>query len=95
MSLIYFPIPILATEMRLTHLTYTGNPVGSNPFAKYDDGHNIKFETELFGCDNYDINEGEMFFSKQYGFRGARWSCGVNLRAREVRSSNPAQASNF
>jgi hypothetical protein len=59
MPLIYLPVPILAIEMRYIFLTYTGNPVGSNPLPNYDDGHFIMFEAEVFGCDNYIMNEGK------------------------------------
>ena len=59
MSLIYLPVPILAKEMRYSSLSYTGNPVGSNPLPHYNDGHYIMFEAEVFGCNNYIMSEGK------------------------------------
>ena len=60
MSIIFLPVPILAIEMRYIYLTYTGSPVGSNPLPNYNDGHYIMFEAEVFGCNNYVMDEGKL-----------------------------------
>ncbi len=57
MNFIYFPVPILTKQLKLLDLTYTVNPKDGNPLPNYDDGHYILFEMELFGCDNYVIDE--------------------------------------
>ena len=61
MTFIFFPVPILTHQLRLGDLTYTVNPRGDNPLPNYDDGHYILYEMELFGCDNYVIDESKPF----------------------------------
>jgi len=55
MSLSPFPQPILTSEISFGDIVFTANPIGNLPL--WDFGHIVNFNLEVFGCDNYKIDE--------------------------------------
>ena len=58
MSLSYFPQPILTSEISFGDIVYTANPIGDDPLWNF--GHIVNFNLELFGCENYKIDESKL-----------------------------------
>ena len=62
LQIIFFPKPILTTELTFNDFVYTASPQAYKTSAQYDDGHNVLLQMELFGCDNYDLTFGNFSF---------------------------------
>jgi hypothetical protein len=61
MKIQMLPQPIVTNRLYLSDITYTADPVKDQTLPHWNDGHTLRFEIELFGCDNYQIDAGSEF----------------------------------
>ena len=53
-----FPQPILTSQISFGDIIYVADPMGSD--LKWNLGHTVHFNLELFGCDNYQIDSSKL-----------------------------------
>jgi hypothetical protein len=54
-TLTSLPQPILTSQISLGDIVFTASPLGATP--QWNFGHVIPFNLEVYGCDNYQIDE--------------------------------------
>ena len=58
LTLDYFPQPIITNQITLGDITYSAAARNGSTLPKWNDGHTVSLQIELFGCDNYLLDEG-------------------------------------
>ena len=67
LSLSLFPQPIFTSEIFFGDIIYTADLMNNK--LNWDLGHTVHFNLELFGCDNYQIDESKLNLSLKLRFR--------------------------
>ena len=57
----FFPQPIVTDVISLGSISYTANPQQDQPLPRSIDGHTVRFEIELVGCENYQLEAGTFY----------------------------------
>jgi hypothetical protein len=74
MNFIMFTQPIITKQLNLEDMTYTASPRPWQTQPYPYDGHTINFEIELFGCDNFLLDESKKKFSTAFLVSFFSWS---------------------
>jgi hypothetical protein len=54
----FFPQPIITDLITLGDISYSATPQQYQTLPRSTDGHNVRFEIELLGCENYQLEAG-------------------------------------
>jgi hypothetical protein len=58
----FFPQPIITDLITLGDISYSATPQQYQTLPRSTDGHNVRFEIELVGCENYQLEAGKHCF---------------------------------
>ncbi len=61
MAFTFFPQPIITDLITLGDISYSATPQKDQTLPRSTDGHNVRFEIELVGCENYQLEAGKQY----------------------------------